>query len=86
MDLISGKHEYLALGSLERLRDQKVFYSSLDLRIFLLQLFPPISRLIRYSRSTVDLSLLTPLLSQSLRFRETALHSQKKLQRIQEIV
>jgi hypothetical protein len=38
----------------------KSFYSALCLQILLLQLFPPISHLIRRSRPTVYLSLLTP--------------------------
>jgi hypothetical protein len=37
----------------------KVFYSALYLQIFKLQLFPPISHLIRYCRPAVYLSLLT---------------------------
>ncbi len=38
----------------------KSFYSALCLQILLLQLFPPISHLIRRSRPAVYLSLLTP--------------------------
>ncbi len=50
------------------------------------QPFPPIFHLISGSRSTIQLSPLTPAHSPSKRFHEIALHSQKKLKKIQEIV
>ncbi len=63
-----------------------VFYSAVFLQLLVLQLFPPISHLIRRGRSAVYLFLLTPSVLSHSDFVKSSLHSQKKLKRIQEIV
>ncbi len=59
--MISGKRSYLATGSSERLRDLKFFIAlSMCKHLPMLQLFPPISHLIRRRQPADYLSLLTP--------------------------